>query len=840
MKVAKLFNLISLLMILGLISNSCKTINSFESPSQLKSVYDGQYSLKVKPVSDNLLGFFTCSIHSTNDAECVSAFKTITGQDVVFSYETLDQNDSLFEEYTTKVQMLSSMYQQSGSKLADVGAASSAVLLSVPTTEKTASSAVLEKLTKEKIASDWRFIGGQQSQLSGLSYTYNPRIGYYNNMTKQNMFDFAKEFRMIVLDDMKAALRNPNINNNHIEILKQLDTASSQLLSKSTAYGSPDLGGFQKLVYKITESMASVPNNVRASFFDFKTNGYGSVSTYKKSLEDYLSKQLAQHDKNISVMRSYINNVNVDSRRGNFKTASHQALEFADQSVKEGFGSQGKFFERLFSSSSEALPTDTVKNYLDDIALSHHLFPLMGINESKMSDMNWKGINDLHKTYLADPSQLKFKGTVKPVRKTMPAPSRVVDTPPTRKAPPTPPKTPPAAPTAQASTPPTRKAPPTPPKTPPAAPTAQASTPPTRKAPPTPPKTPPAAPTAQASTPPTRKAPPTPPKTPPAAPTAQASTPPTRKAPPTPPKTPPASKTAAASSAPKVNLSKPVVAESMEIINVDVVVQEKGVKAAKQFPGTPLPHLLTGSPTATNPLLPGTVPTTPHRLPGTATTATPQLPGSIPETVPMLPSARSAQQVAGSADPVLFTPNAKHILSDVSPKHFASFPTPRIYPSRLKIAGGELVHDTAINSARGIARNMVRKSGKLRSTSAILALPFVGVIGVKSLFTATIALAEEPEDLTTDGYSQASSSQYTLSSLADRESLNLLKIGMFQAIFSIDPTNKLQVQSVPDTLYALGAFLRTNTTIFPSHQSILYSYCLPSTTSNQANCYSID
>ena len=302
-------------------------------------------------------------------------------------------------------------------KLADAEPKYSTVLLNVPTTEKTTSSSVLEKLTKEKVKSTLRFLRSQQSKLSELSYTYNPKIGYYNNTIKQNMFDFAKEFRRIVLDDMKDALRNPNINNNHIEMLKQLDTGSSQLLSKSTVYGSPDLGGFQKLIYKITESMASVPNNVRASFFDLYSLDY----PYQRSLKNYISKQLAQHDKNISAMRSYIDNVNVDPLRANFKSTSHQALEFADQSIKEGLRSQEKFFLQLFTSDSYSLPiysVKTAKNHLDDIALSHHLFPLMPINESKMSDISWERINDLHKRYLEDPSQFKFKGTVNRVRPT--------------------------------------------------------------------------------------------------------------------------------------------------------------------------------------------------------------------------------------------------------------------------------------------------------------------------------------------------------------------------------------------------------------------------------------
>ena len=86
--------------------------------------------------------------------------------------------------------------------------------------------------------------------------------------------------------------------------------------------------------------------------------------------------------------------------------------------------------------------------------------------------------------------------------------------------------------------------------------------------------------------------------------------------------------------------------------------------------------------------------------------------------------------------------------------------------------------------------------------------------------------ASQSNNLATDQQSQAGS---------------LLKIAMFQAIFTTDPSNNLEVKSVPDTLYALGAFLRSNSRIFPSHQTTLYSYCLPSNESNQqASCYAID
>ena len=269
MKITKLFNLIFLFVVFGLIFNACKTINTNNSeftPSQLKTIFDKEYSVHVKVVGDNHIGFFACVVHITDDDYCVSAFKTIDGQDVIFSYEKLAQDDVLFEEFSSKSEIFSPKSQASRTKLANADFAPSALLLNLPTSQQAALSPDSLRITEQKVLAELDFIAEQQQKLSQLKFTYNQAIDHNNNALKSNMFDYAKDLRKLVLEDMKKVIEpreiffpELRINSNHIEMVKQLDIASSQLLSKSTAAGEADLVGFHKLIYKMSESMASIP-----------------------------------------------------------------------------------------------------------------------------------------------------------------------------------------------------------------------------------------------------------------------------------------------------------------------------------------------------------------------------------------------------------------------------------------------------------------------------------------------------------------------------------------------------------------------------------------------------
>ena len=677
MKITKLFNLVLLFIIFGLIFNSCKTINtqnSESSPSQLKAIFDREYSVHVKAVSDNHIGFFACVAHITDDDYCVSAFKTIDGQDVVFSYEKLAQDDALFEEFSSKSEIFSPKSQASRIKLANAGFSSSALLLNFPTS-KQASSAGLEKITREKIQAELGFITNQQQKLSQLQFTYSSAIDHSNNTIKSNMFDFAKKLRTLVLEDMKKVLEQPNININHVEMVKQLDIASSQLLSKSTATEVPDLLGFQKLIYKMSESLYSIPLNVRSSYFkDVRLWEH----VYSDFLAIYNEEQVSELTKNITNMKHYISNL--DGSNKTFKETSLETLEFIQNQLKIGFEDHRILCDRVFSRYYHSPGFNILKYRLNDMTISHHLLPLMqSDNNPALSEIKLKQLNNWYANYKKNPSAFKFKGSIKTIRPMLAG-----------------------GPYTNAVSSPTST--------------------------PTSPK--PSSPRAQAST------------------------------------------------TTSVNQPRQVVSESLQIINEDIVMTEKGVNSASKFPGTPMPP------------------------------------------------PNQASQLTDNA--VLFSENSKHLIQDASPKHLSNFPTPRVYPSRLSAQAGELaMEDGVIRSSRGVAKAIASKNGKLRALASLLLLPVVGVVAIKSMGVgSTPTETSQSNNLATDQQSQVSS---------------LLKIAMFQAIFTTDPSNDLEVKSVPDTLYALGAFLRSNSRIFPSHQTTLYSYCLPSNESNQqASCYAID
>ena len=747
MKITKLFNLVLLFIIFGLIFNACKTINtdnSESSPSQLKAIFDREYSVHVKAVSDNQIGFFACVAHITDDDYCVSAFKTIDGQDVVFSYEKLAQDDALFEEFSSKSEIFSPKSQASRIKLANAGFSSSALLLNFPTS-KQASSAGLEKITREKIQAELGFITNQQQKLSQLQFTYSSAIDHSNNTIKSNMFDYAKNLRKLVLEDMKVILEKPNININHVEMVKQLDIASSQLLSKSTATEAPDLVGFHKLIYKMNESVASIPLDVRSSYY-YDVSPWGFK--YRDIFTDYNKKQLTELDKNISAMKNYISNLD-DSRKA-FKQASLETLEFVDKSLKTGFNDQITLYNHVFSRKkyTTEIRTSSVKFWLDDMTLSHHLLPWMQSNDQALSEIKLQQLNNLHANYKKSPSAFEFKGSVKAIRELsagIPNPFYNTVSSPTSK--------------------PTASPKPLSPQ-PSQSPSTTAQTSPSRQAVPS-------TPTQPTQTSPSRQAAP-------GTPTQPTQTSPTRQVAPSTPTQPtqPTQTPKSTRTSPIINQPRQVVSESLQIINEDIVMTEKGVNSASKFPGTPMPP------------------------------------------------PNQASQLTDNA--VLFSENSKHLIQDASPKHLSNFPTPRVYPSRLSAQAGELaMEDGVIRSSRGVAKAIASKNGKLRALASLLLLPVAGVVAIKSMGVgSTPTEASQSNNLATDQQSQAGS---------------LLKIAMFQAIFTTDPSNNLEVKSVPDTLYALGAFLRSNSRIFPSHQTTLYSYCLPSNESNQqASCYAID
>ena len=685
MKVAKLFNLVLLFIIFGLIFNSCKTINTYNSessPSQLKAIFDREYSVHVKAVSDNHIGFFACVAHITDNDYCVSAFKTIDGQDVVFSYEKLAQDDVLFEEFSSKSEIFSPKSQASRTKLAKAGFSSSALLLNFPTSNQ-ASSAGLEKITREKIQAELGFITNQQQKLSQLQFTYKSAIDHSNNALKSNMFDFAKKLRTLVLEDMKKVLKQPNVNINHVEMVKQLDIASSQLLSKSTAKGGPDIVGFQKLIYKMSESLYSIPLNVRSSYFK-DVRLWGDV--YSDLLGKYNEEQFWEIGKNITEMKYYITHFSPNKKKHiimkkfkKHKVTTWETLQFIQDQLKRGFEHHRSLCDRVFDTFYIDPDIDDFKYRLDQMTLSHHLIPLIQSDNYALSEIRLKQLNNWHTNYKKTPSAFEFKGSIKTIRQML-AGGPYTNTVSSPTSTPTSPK--PSSPRAQAST------------------------------------------------------------------------------------------------TTSVNQPRQAVSDSLQIINEDIIMTEKGVNSSSKFPGTPMPP------------------------------------------------PNQASQLTDNA--VLFSENSKHLIQDASPKHLSNFPTPRVYPSRLSAQAGELaMEDGVIRSSRGVAKAIASKNGKLRALASLLLLPVAGVVAIKSMGVgSTPTETSQSNNLATDQQSQASS---------------LLKIAMFQAIFTTDPSNDLEVKSVPDTLYALGAFLRSNSRIFPSHQTTLYSYCLPSNESNQqASCYAID
>ena len=575
MKITKLFNLVLLFIIFGLIFNSCKTINtdnSESSPSQLKAIFDREYSVHVKAVSDNQIGFFACVGHITDDDYCVSAFKTIDGQDVVFSYEKLAQDDALFEEFSSKSEIFSPKSQASRIKLANAGFSSSALLLNFPTS-KQASSAGLEKITREKIQAELGFITNQQQKLSQLQFTYSSAIDHSNNTIKSNMFDYAKNLRKLVLEDMKVILEKPNININHVEMVKQLDIASSQLLSKSTATEVPDLLGFQKLIYKMSESLYSIPLNVRSSYFkDVRLWEH----VYSDLLAIYNEEQVSELTKNITNMKHYISNLDVSNKT--FKETSLETLEFIQNQLKIGFKDHRILCDRAFSIYHHSPGFDILKYRLNDMTLSHHLIPLIQSDNYALSEIRLKQLNNWHTNYKKTPSAFEFKGSIKTIRQML-AGGPYTNTVSSPTSTPTSPK--PSSPRAQAST------------------------------------------------------------------------------------------------TTSVNQPRQVVSESLQIINEDIVMTEKGVNSASKFPGTPMPP------------------------------------------------PNQASQLTDNA--VLFSENSKHLIQDASPKHLSNFPTPRVYPSRLSAQAGELaMEDGVIRSSRGVAKAIASKNGKLRALASLLLLPVAG------------------------------------------------------------------------------------------------------------------